>query len=124
MVVIAATVAILSAVIYISLVARLTENGIYYVAGYNAWVDLFFTIFVIGVSAATGSVTGLLISAFTGVALTVMLIFLKRYTGGLRFKRQGFKFVKVVVPPTHKLPKALSFLSKFITPVDVKYAAV
>lgn len=115
----------LTAIIYISLVARLTKNGIYYVAAYSAWFDLIFTIVAIGLAAATASVTGMLVSAFTGVSLTLMLIFMRRYLGGYKFKRvQGkwFKFERITLQPTHKLPSFLNWLQERLPTVDKAYA--
>lgn len=115
----------LTSIIYISLVARLTKNGIYYVAAYSAWFDLIFTIVAIGLAAATASVTGMLVSAFTGVSLTLMLIFMRRYLGGYKFKRvQGkwFKFERITLQPTHKLPSFMSWVQERLPTVDKAYA--
>lgn len=67
----------------------------------------------------------MLVSAFTGVSLTLMLIFMRRYLGGYKFKRvQGkwFKFERVVLQPTHKLPSFLNWLQERLPTVEKAYA--
>lgn len=115
----------LTAIIYISLVARLTRNGIYYVAAYSAWFDLIFTLLAVVLAAATASVTGMLVSAFTGVSLTIMLIAMRRYLGGFKLERvkgTWFKFERVMLAPTHKLPEFLSWIQVRLPTVDKAYA--
>lgn len=116
---------VLTAGVYISLVTRLNSKAIYYVTGYNAIVDLLFTLLIIGMAAATGTTTGLLVSAFTGVFLTIGLIFMKKYLGYVKLQRvKGtlFKFKTVAHKPTHKLPEFLSKLQQFLPTVDKVYA--
>lgn len=125
MITIAIICGVLTAFVYISLVARLSKKALYYVTGYNALVDLIFTILIVGMAAATGTTTGLLVSAFTGLFLTIGLIVLKRYLGYVKLKKvkgTWFKFEPKAYLPTNTLPSSLTFLQKYLPTVDKVYA--
>lgn len=117
--------ATLTAVMYITLVARFSKRSLYLMNGYSALVDLLFTLFVIGISATTATTTALLISAFTGVILSVSLILLRRFLGYSKIERlkgHWFKFKFVNYSPKQRLVDSLAWLYKFLPTVDVAYA--
>ena len=110
---------------YITLVGRFSKRSLYLMNGYSAFVDLLFTIFVIGISATTATTTALLISAFTGVILSVSLILLRRYLGYTKIERVNgswFKYKFVNYAPTFKLPSWLSKVENLLPTVNKAYA--
>lgn len=115
----------LSCIMYITLVARFSKRSLYLMNGYSAFCDLLFTVFVIGMSATTATTTALLISAFTGVFLSVSLILLRRYLGYTKIERVNgswFKFKFVNYPPTSKLPSWLAKVENLLPTVNKAYA--
>lgn len=125
MIVTALVCSTLTAVMYITLVGRFSKRSLYLMNGYSAFVDLLFTIFVIGISATTATTTALLISAFTGVILSVSLILLRRYLGYTKIERVNgswFKYKFVNYAPTFKLPSWLSKVENFLPTVNKAYA--
>lgn len=115
----------LTTIMYISLVTRFSQKSLYYLNGYSVIVDVLFTVLVIGLSASTGTLTAMLISAFTGVMLSVSLILLKHYTGYTRIERVSgswFKFKTVNYSPKGKLPDWLSWVHNFLPTVNQAYA--
>lgn len=125
MIVTALVCSTLTAVMYITLVGRFSKRSLYLMNGYSAFVDLLFTIFVIGISATTATTTALLISAFTGVILSVALILLRRYLGYTKIERVNgswFKYKFVNYAPTSKLPFWLSKVENLLPTVNKAYA--
>ena len=115
----------LSCIMYITLVARFSKRSLYLMNGYSAFFDLLFTVFVIGMSATTATTTALLISAFTGVFLSVSLILLRRYLGYTKIERVNgswFKYKFVNYAPTFKLPSWLSKVENLLPTVNKAYA--
>lgn len=125
MITVAIVCASLSCLMYISLVARFSQRSLYLMNGYSAIVDFLFTIFVIGISASTATTTALLISAFTGVFLSISLICLRRYLGYTKIERidgSYFKWKFVNYPPLAELPSWLNWLQKRLPTTSVVYA--
>lgn len=110
---------------YVTLVARFSKRSLYLMNGYSAFVDLLFTVFVIGISATTATTTALLISAFTGVFLSISLVLLRRYLGYTKIERvdgSWFKFKYVNYPPINAIPNSMNWLSRYLPTVDKAYA--
>lgn len=115
----------LTTIMYISLTTRFSPKSLYFVNGYNVIIDLVFTFLIVGMSAATGTLTALLISALTGVMLSVSLIIMNRYLGNAKFKRikgSWFKFKIVINSPKSKLPNCLQWVHNYLPTVDQAYA--
>ena len=125
MIVTAIVCASLTSIMYITLVARFSKRSLYLMNGYSAFVDLLFTVFVIGISATTATTTALLISAFTGVFLSISLVLLRRYLGYTKLERidgKWFKFKYVNYPAINKLPNVLNWMYRYLPTVDKAYA--
>lgn len=125
MIVTALTCSVLSVIMYITLVARFSKRSLYLMNGYSQWVDLFFSVFVIGLSATTATTTALLISAFTGVFLSIALVLLRRYLGYMTVKRvkgKWFKFEYIKHAPINTLPSWLSKIDSLLPTVDRAYS--
>lgn len=125
MIVTAIVCASLTSIMYITLVARFSKRSLYLMNGYSAFVDLLFTVFVIGISATTATTTALLISAFTGVFLSISLVLLRRYLGYTKIERvdgSWFKFKYVNYPPINAIPNSMNWLSRYLPTVDKAYA--
>lgn len=115
----------MTSIMYITLVARFSKRSLYLMNGYSAWVDLIFTVFVIVLSATTATTTALLISAFTGVFLSVSLVLLRRSLGYTKIERvegSNFKLKFVNYPPSRAFSKNLQWLYKYLPSVDKAYA--
>ena len=125
MIVTALVASVLTSCMYITLVGRFSKRSLYLMNGYSAFVDLLFTLFVIGISATTATTTALLISAFTGVILSVSLILLRRYLGYTKIERVNgswFKYKFVNYAPTSKLPSWLAKVENLLPTVNKAYA--
>lgn len=110
---------------YLLVLGRFSKRSLYLMTGYGVWIDLLFTLFIIGMAATSGTAVALIISAFTGLFLSFALILLRKYLGYSkisRIKGTWFKFKFVNYPPTLELPKWLSKIQSYIPTVDKAYA--
>lgn len=78
----------------VSLAARVHKNAFPLIRGHNALFDVLFTICLATFMAASGSLTGMMISAVTGVMLSGMLIFSSRLLGGAKVSNSSFVWYK------------------------------
>lgn len=78
----------------LSLVARLHKRAFALIRGHNAVFDLVVTLAVGGVMVAGGSLTGLMISAVTGVMLSGTLIGFNYFMGGTKITNPSFVWYK------------------------------
>lgn len=115
----AVVVAGINTFVYGTLLTRVSDNALKIAAGYSFWVDLIFTGLIGAMAVATGSLTGLMISAVTGLFISLALYGVKWYHGSATYKRvkvegKRFKQVMLVEQGPTGLPACLKFIE---TPV-------
>lgn len=78
----------------LALVARLHKRAFALIRGHNALFDLIFTVILGGIMVSGGSLTGLMISAVTGVMLSGTLMTFNYTMGGTKVRNPNFKWLK------------------------------
>ena len=87
-------ISLCSVVTIVSLAARMHKKAFSIIRGHNALFDVLFTIGLATFMATSGSLTGLMISAVTGVLLSVVLMGSSKLFGGSKLKNPEFVWFK------------------------------
>ena len=111
-------ISVTTLVVYFSLAARIHSNMLLICAGHSFTVDLAFTALISVMAGITGSLTGLMISALTGLLISLSLFTIKWYYGSARIVRKldpetnskTWKLGLNVYKPTKQAPKIIQNL--------------
>lgn len=87
-------ISLCSVITIVSLAARMHKDAFGIIRGHNAAFDVIFTLILGGFMAASGSLTGLMISAVTGVLLSCTLIASSKLLGGTKISNSSFVWYK------------------------------
>lgn len=109
--------------VYFTLAFRIHPDAALLAAGHSFWVDLLFTGVIAAFAGITGSLTAMMISAVTGLFISLSLFGMKWYYGSARFVRKinpvtgkkTWKFGVEHFAPTKELPKFVVAIKKLIS---------
>lgn len=107
--------------VYFTLAFRIHPDAALLAAGHSFWVDLLFTGVIAAFAGITGSLTAMMISAVTGLFISLSLFGMKWYYGSAKFVRKinpktgkkTWKFGVEHYAPTKELPKFVVLIKNF-----------
>lgn len=113
---------LISAVAVLSVMAKMSPRFLKIALGYEAWIDLAMSVLITVYVGMSGTISGMVIGACTGLLFGMCMFVAARTIGYTKIEMVDGKRTEVQYPPKWTVANAKALFNKFWNKLDSRYS--